>query len=246
MSGVLIWLLSLSSAALGYLIFLAGKRHLDWSLRLCGFSAVTQGINPAAVLFLRYPGDEASLALIAFQAIQYLTNRLMETQMAVAKWLLSRSIVSRWRGLYFLFLLWLALLLGLALLYPVHRLVEGNAPFSGSTLDLVVSVGPVALILIAGLVTMLLGVAQGYLALALAPFEMLVAVAPFGWRLAAASLWIELTVESAPIGEWNVATLLPSMGSTTMRHGQGYEEPAALERIVKFVKDLAEPAQTSP
>jgi hypothetical protein len=84
-----------------------------------------------------------------------------------------------------------------------------------------------------------------YVAGALSPLALFTGIIPFGWRLAAASPWIELSVESAPIGDWNVVTLQPSTESRTMRHALGYEEQAALEQIVKFMKELVGSVQKS-
>jgi pimeloyl-ACP methyl ester carboxylesterase len=125
----LVWALSFASATAAALIIFAGELHLKWSLSICEFSAVTEGINSASALFLRYPGDEASLALPSFQAIQYLINRLVETAAAIAMRLFNLNLVRRWRGLYFPLLLLLAAALGLPLLYVVHHIFEAGRPF---------------------------------------------------------------------------------------------------------------------
>jgi hypothetical protein len=239
----LVWALSFASATAAALIIFAGELHLKWSLSICEFSAVTEGINSASALFLRYPGDEASLALPSFQAIQYLINRLVETAAAIAMRLFNLNLVRRWRGLYFFpccyfsplpwdYLYFMSYTISLRRVGPFGYNSRYCRRSASSDTMLERGYDSAATILV-------------YVAGALSPLALFTGIIPFGWRLAAASPWIELSVESAPIGDWNVVTLQPSTESRTMWHALGYEEQAALEQIVKFMKELVGSVQKS-
>jgi hypothetical protein len=73
----------------------------------------------------------------------------------------------------------------------------------------------------------------------LAPLLVITATLAFGWRLALASLWIELTVEPTPVGSWNIVTLPTSENNVKLRHSLGYEDDAAIACLVSFIKEAA-------
>jgi hypothetical protein len=65
----------------------------------------------------------------------------------------------------------------------------------------------------------------------------LVGAKVFGGRLAASSVWNEITVEAAPLGVWHLFTLFPSPGDAWLRHSMGYEDPKARMQVMMFIKE---------
>jgi hypothetical protein len=179
------------------------------------------------VLFLRFVGDEASLALGAFQALQYVMNSLIRAIVAVFsvgfrfwKWAIADSNWN-WVGIS-------SVLLGMSMI------VDSFSNFNMLWLDF-------PMLLVWGLLLLaplLLTPTLALFALVTGFVSILVGIAPFGFRLAIATMWIELCVEALPCGRWNALVLEPSAQSSAagLRHSFCYQEEPAIRAIVEHVK----------
>jgi len=243
-------LLAALYAPVAYLLFRALKAHLNWSLSFCDWTIVAEGLKPTSALFLRYPGDEATLALGAFQAFQYLMNRvaqaiaaLIKSLLIAARWLLKKFTGWFLLGVGFLSVVLISIVLCVAAVYLLSPYAPGWIVPLILVLLVLLAIGlvivwPLSVFVCFGLAAFLSGLALSTLIAVLAPLLMLTATLPFGWGLGIASLWIELTVEAAPMGTWNVVTLQPTVKNATLRHSLGYAEEAALAQLISFMRNI--------
>ena len=216
---------------LTFLTFWLFGRYQDASIDLGNSIAVPEHRDRA--LLLRFIGDEASLALTAFQALQYALNGAVGT---ILRFFSAVRRLSEWakrRAGWFAVLggLWLV---GMAL----------NAHDSKSDLAVWLMAPAGTAILVSG-VLVLLAPLLALLALVIGLASALVGIAPFGFRLAMASMWIELCVEASPRGQSNIQVLQPSgIIASGMRHSFGYQEEAAIHTIAEHI--LGKPRGSAP
>jgi hypothetical protein len=206
-------------------------------------------LAPASILFLRFLGDEASFGLSTFEAFQYALNRLIKLQGEIVGRaskvvdflqgdrgsLFPRSLgfIAAGAGVGFLLLYLTSFLAKLFTAtghlniadWLSHDIVKVCAVLVPMFLVLGLMVALLALMVI-------LTVSNAVVCLVM----IAVGVFPVGWRLAAASLWTEITVESAPIGSWNLTTLSPANGDDKLRHSLGYQNAEAMVRVVSFIR----------
>lgn len=191
------------------------------------------------LLIMRAPGDEASALLIFFQFLSLLAVRLFH--------LLSRLHArsedrfrhwARRKGRLAVLLLSglvLAPLIGAALL-----------TIGASTTAVVMVLLVVVLPLLVVPVFLLLGLtgpaAIGIRFLAsmvLVPAALILAVCmiPVDWRVGLANLLVDVTVEPAPPGKWQIHELVPGPSSETpdLAHSVLYRDPDALQDIVRWI-----------
>lgn len=219
----------------GFWIFVAALlSFLSWCALLSWRSSAMRAAETIEVphpksdraLFLRFVGDEASLALTAFQALQYAINVLIRAILGIFslfvrmyEWAKRRN---EWLG---------ALLLGPILVYVAFSIFDSKVnpwflwvPFS------------IALLVVLSL--LLVTPVLAILAVLVSIASVVVAIAPFGLRLALASMWIELCVEAVPSGQSNVLVLRPSAQSVAsgLRHSFCYQEEPAIRAMVEYIK----------
>jgi len=190
--------------------------------------------NHDRVLFLRFVGDEASLALTTFQALQYAMNRLISAILAIfsaLRW------IHEWAQRRPIWLIITALAGPLGLGMAIYELLNINWWWLG-----IAAIAP-------GLVLLMLAIlipALAMLALLIGLASVMVGIVPLGLRLAVTSLWFELCVEPLPCGRWEAIVLAPSAQSSAagLRHSFSYQEEPAIHAIVEYLKGRPKTAQT--
>jgi pimeloyl-ACP methyl ester carboxylesterase len=186
--------------------------------------------DPNRALFLRFVGDEASLALTAFQALQYAMNVLIWAILGIFSLFVRMYEWAQGRMRLLFAVLYVPIAIGMAFyLYDSKiNLWFLFVPFVAAIL--------LALLLL--LVTPVLAI----LALLIGVASVIVAIFPFGPRLALASMWIELCVEAAPLGKSNLLVLAPSAQSVAsgLRHSFCYQEEPAIRAMVEYIEGRTE------
>jgi hypothetical protein len=221
------------------------KRYRDWSLKLSGPRVPRIELPSGSLLFLRFLADEATFALITFQSIQYALVRIAKAQAQLIEKTgdILRYLAGKWSGFFSLFLMVAGGTLGILLLYLaslISGLVGARHPVDADWLaphnpHFVVVIIPVMLAPAIIFFLMLLTLFLMVLNIVLYVLMPLVGVKVFGWRLAASSVFNEITVESAPLGTWNLLTLFPLPGDVWLRHSMGYEDPKARQQVTTFI-----------
>ncbi|RSL17680.1 hypothetical protein EDE15_3217 [Edaphobacter aggregans] len=221
------------------------KRYRDWSLKLSGSTVPRIELPSGSLLFLRFLADEATFALITFQSIQYAFVRIAKAQAQLIENTgdILRYLVGKWSGFFSLFLIVAGGTLGIILLYLVSLIsvfVGARHPVDADWLAphnpySVVVLIPVMLAPAIIFFLMLLTLFLMVLNIVLYVLMPLAGAKVFGWRLAASSVFNEITVESAPLGTWSLLTLFPLPGDVWLRHSMGYEDPNARQQVVTFI-----------
>jgi pimeloyl-ACP methyl ester carboxylesterase len=176
------------------------------------------------VLFLRFAGDEASLTLTAFQAMQYAVNSLLKTIVSTFAVVVSLYRWSRDSN-------WVLAGIGVPL---ILGLVAAGFKWNTVSMWLVM---PMVIGVMIGLLVLAFIVLLSFCALFLGAVSTLVAIPAFGFRLALASFWIELCIEASPFGQSNTVVLTPSAETAAvgLRHSFCYQEQPAIQAIVQHV-----------
>jgi hypothetical protein len=176
------------------------------------------------VLFVRFVGDEASLALGVFQGLQYAMNFLI------------RAIV----GVFALLLKgydWVAARHGrlAAILYVPALFSAALYGYNGTNLWWLCI--PIGVAILVALALLCLTPVLALLALVIGLASILVAIFPFGFRLATATMWVEVCVEALPRGRWNALILEPSarFAMRGLRHSFAYQEERAISAIIEHL-----------
>jgi hypothetical protein len=196
------------------------KAYRDWAKRAAEGIKIPYEVRDQ-VLFLRFVGDEASLALGAFQALQYAMNRLVGLILAVfSGGVRFKDWATHSKG---------AMLAGILMAIGI---------VVGAVTGITWLILPWIIVCVIGLLALLLTPFLAFLALATGLASILIGVLPFGLRLAIATMWIELCVESLPRGRWNALVLEPSAQSAAagLRHSFGYQDEPAIQAIVEHLK----------
>lgn len=177
------------------------------------------------VLFLRFVGDEASLALTTFQALQYAMNSLISAILAIFSVL---QWINEWAKRKPFWLIVTVLAGPLGLFMANYELLHIDWWWLG-----IAALAPGLVLLMVGLLIPPLAV----LALLIGLVSVMVGIAPLGLRLAVTSLWFELCVEPLPCGRWDAIVLAPSAQSSAsgLRHSLSYQEEPAIHAIVEFL-----------
>ncbi len=129
----------------------------------------------------------------------------------------SDGLLQKWNGLFFLLVMLSSAGVGILFLYLLsmadravgaqHLLYAKwftfqNPHFRVALIPPLLVLAVLSLLVIVALVLMAVNLALYLLMLP-------IGILPVGWRLTASSVWNEVTVESAPLGKWNLVTLFP-------------------------------------
>jgi hypothetical protein len=178
------------------------------------------------VLFVRFIGDEASLALGAFQALQYAMNGLIRAIVGVFSLFLK---VPDWVGAR---LGWLG-----AIFFGPAFLAAAVYGYNGVNLWWLCI--PVSAAFIGAFALLCLSAVLALLAFVTGLASIVVGIAPFGLRLATVTMWVEVCVEALPRGQWNALILETPAGFPIrgLRHSLGYEEARAIKAIIGHLNE---------
>jgi hypothetical protein len=197
-----------------------------------------------ALLIIRAPGDEASAALGAVLALNFVVSRIWD----IMSWILDEASAraDQWRD-------WLnrcgwsvyAVNVSLMAIGVWLQLSSWVAAFISEPMILTLSVTFLSCSIILWFLLLFhdLGKLVGILCLGViaAPLTILLALlaVPFGLELALVSLVLNVTAESTPPGSWVVHQLRPS-GEVdrwdALMHSVAYEDPAALATLVDWIQ----------
>jgi hypothetical protein len=182
--------------------------------------------DPDRTLFLRFVGDEASLALTAFQALQYAMNVLIRAILGIFSLFVTMYEWAQRRLSLLFAVVYVPIAIGMAFyLYD-------------SKINLWFLFVPFLVVILLALLLLLVTPVLAILALLIGVASIIVAIAPFGLRLALASMWIELCVEAVPLGKSNILLLTPSSQSVAsgLRHSFCYQEEPAIRAMVEYIE----------
>jgi hypothetical protein len=221
------------------------KRYRSWATRFCTPQAPIAEIPTRSLLLLRFLGDEASFAISASQALQYALfwTTQKEARLIQRTQQLLAGLLQKWYGFFSLSLTLVCAGFGVALLYVVpmvDKFVGGHHSPNANWFTLHNPYLPVALIpplLVPAAISFLVALVPIFMALNLVLYLLiaLLGIWAFGWRLAASSVWNEITVEAAPLGKWNLVTLSPRSDIQGLRHCLPYADPTAIEQTIAFI-----------
>jgi len=202
------------------------------------------------LLIIRSPADEASGALAIFQFISQVTVRLFlfaQSWYARFEGLVNSWVNHKWKVLIVgvgAFVLSIAFLVGYAeWSTPGAPSLLGNAALVGWGISFLVFAVAIYLVLpfigAEGVTLPLRLVTSALLWPVIATLSILL-VAPFGWQAAVANLFLDVTVDTTPVGSWEIHLVNPPTSEELgvpvppLMH-MAYENPHVLRKLGEWI-----------
>ena len=233
------------------ILVIAARKH---SNKLC------QELTPRLpktdrLLIIRSPADEASGALAVFQFISQITVRLFllaqswysRVEVLVTSWTShKRKVLVVGLGA---FVLCYVFLIGYAeWSKPEYPTLLANAALVGGAISLLVFTGAIFLVLPfigAEGVTLPFRLVTSALLWPVIGVLSILLIAPFGWQAAVANLFLDVTVDTTPVGSWEIHLVNPPTSEELgvpvppLMH-KVYENPQALRKLGEWISERAE------
>jgi hypothetical protein len=216
-------------------------------------------LKPAQALFVRAPGDEASVILTVSQLLNWISLRIVNLPARMLR--VGESVIGRlfrshqinWKLLAkkSLRIGPVFLIAGIEIWYLVERLTKGALFFSNVILDALASavIGFAmifAMLCVLWILAVALPLVTGlgfYLALMTPIVVMMsaVAVMTVGPEIVLSPLALEITAEPTPPGQWTLVQLAlreaDEAGATVLQHSRPYQSKEAIQRVCEWIRE---------